>query len=171
MAISRVTGVQTDLANVSARAADLRGPVVLYMAAAAALGTAAVYPLQPAIADVAISLGSSTEAVGVALACGPVGYLCGLALLVPLVDRFPPRYVLAVQLTALGVSIGATAAATTVWLVGLCVLLTGVCSSVGAGLTSVAGRLSGAGRRATVLGIVTAGSQRESWSVASSVAG
>jgi predicted MFS family arabinose efflux permease len=130
---------------------------VLFMAVAAALGTAATYPLQPAIADVAASLDSSTSALGMALACGPAGYLAGLGLLVPLVDRFPPRYVLTAQLVALSLSIGATAAASTSWLLGLCVLLTGLCSSVGAGLSSVAGRLSSAGSRATVLGIVTAG--------------
>jgi predicted MFS family arabinose efflux permease len=149
--------VTTELTKKSAGAADLRGPVVLFMAVAAALGTSAIYPLQPAIADVADSLESSTAAVGMALACGPAGYLAGLGLLVPLVDRFPPRYVLAAQLVALGVSTGATSAVSTSWQLGLCILLSGVCSSVGAGLSSVAGRLSGAGRRATVLGIVTAG--------------
>ena len=157
MMIPRLCGVTTEFADDSARAGDLGGTVVLYMAIAAAVGTAAIYPLQPAIADVAISLGSSTAAVGMALACGPAGYLVGLGLLVPLVDRFPPRFVLAAQFIALGVAIGATAAVPTSWLLGLCVLLSGLCSSVGAGLSSVAGRLSSAGRRATVLGIVTAG--------------
>ncbi|MFC8797694.1 MFS transporter [Promicromonospora sp. NPDC057138] len=147
----------TELAKESTTAPVLRSPVVLFMAVAAALGTAAIYPLQPAIADVARSLGSSTAAAGIALACGPAGYLIGLGLLVPLVDRFPPRYVLAAQFSALGLSIGATSLVSTSWLLGLCVLLSGVCSSVGAGLSSVAGRLSGTGRRATVLGIVTAG--------------
>lgn len=154
--VLKVTGVKTTLADHSAPG-DLRGPVVLVMAIAAALGTAAIYPLQPAIADVAISLGSSTAAVGMALACGPAGYLVGLGLLVPLVDRLPPRYVLAAQFVALGVAIGATAAVPASWLLGLCVLLTGLCSSVGAGLSSVAGRLVSVGRRGTVLGIVTAG--------------
>lgn len=127
------------------------------MATAAAVGTATIYPLQPAIAEVATSLESSTTAVGMALACGPAGYLVGLGLLVPLVDRFPPRLVLAAQFLGMAVSIGATAAAPTGWLLGVGVLLSGLCSSVGAGLSSVAGRLSSAGRRATVLGIVTAG--------------
>ncbi|MFI2486448.1 MFS transporter [Promicromonospora kroppenstedtii] len=147
----------TELADNSTSATDLRAPVVLFMAIAAALGTAAIYPLQPAIADVAGSLGSSTAAVGLALACGPAGYLIGLGLLVPLVDRYPPRYVLAAQFVALAASIGATAAVPNAWLLGLCVLLSGLCSSVGAGLSSVAGRLSSARRRATVLGTVTAG--------------
>ena len=55
------------------------------MSLAAALGTATIYPLQPAIADIARSLDSGPAAVGAALACGPIGYLLGLALLVPLV--------------------------------------------------------------------------------------
>ncbi len=130
---------------------------MLYLALAAALGTATIYPLQPAIAEVTAALGSSTEAVGVALACGPIGYLCGLALLVPLVDRFPARRVIAVQFGALAVVIGWSAAVTQVLTLGLAVLMIGVCSSIGAGLSSVAGRLAAPGRRATVLGVVTAG--------------
>jgi MFS family permease len=135
----------------------LRTPVVWYMSLAAALGTATIYPLQPAIADVAGSLDASLAAVGVALACGPVGYLCGLALLVPLVDRFPPRNVLSAQFGALAAALALGAAVDRVWLLGLIVGAIGACSSVGAGLSSVGSRLASASRRATVLGIITAG--------------
>ena len=88
-----VVGMQTDVIS-DARPAVLSTPVVWFMALAAALGTASTYPLQPAIADVAGSLHASLATVGVALACGPLGYLAGLALLVPLVDRFAPSRVL-----------------------------------------------------------------------------
>ncbi|MUL78533.1 MFS transporter [Mycolicibacterium sp. CBMA 226] len=127
------------------------------MSLAAALGTATIYPLQPAIADIARSLESEPAVVGVALACGPVGYLLGLALLVPLVDRFSPRRVVALQFLALGGALALTTVADAVWLVGMGLLLTGACSSVGAGLSSVVGRLAPEGRRSTILGIVTAG--------------
>ena len=127
------------------------------MSLAAALGTATIYPLQPAIADIARSLGSGPTAVGAALACGPIGYLLGLALLVPLVDRLSPRRVVASQFLALGGALTLTTVADTVWLVGLGLLLTGACSSVGAGLSSIVGRLAPEHRRATILGIVTAG--------------
>jgi predicted MFS family arabinose efflux permease len=127
------------------------------MSLAAALGTATIYPLQPAIADVAGSLDASLAAVGVALACGPVGYLCGLALLVPLVDRFPPRHILSAQFAALAAALALSAAVDRVWLLGLIVGAIGACSSVGAGLSSVGSRLASASRRATVLGIITAG--------------
>ncbi len=135
----------------------LQAPVVWFMAVAAALGTATIYPLQPAIADVAGSLQASLTTIGVALACGPFGYLLGLALLVPLVDRFPPRYVLATQFGALAIALAVNAVVDTPWLLGVIVGVTGAGSAVGAQLSSVAGRFADLQRRATVLGIVTAG--------------
>lgn len=127
------------------------------MALAAALGTATIYPLQPAIADVAGSLHASLTTIGIALACGPLGYLLGLALLVPLVDRFPPNRVLATQFGALAIALVVNAVVGTPWLLGLVVGVIGAGSSVGAQLSSVAGRFANPRRRATVLGIVTAG--------------
>ncbi|WP_210086710.1 MFS transporter [Mycobacterium sp. OAE908] len=127
------------------------------MALAAALGTASIYPLQPAIADVAGSMHASLATVGIALACGPLGYLIGLALLVPLVDRFSPRHVLSTQFGALAIALGVNAVVGTPWLLALVVGVIGAGSSVGAQLSSVAGRFANPLRRATVLGIVTAG--------------
>jgi predicted MFS family arabinose efflux permease len=147
--------VKVDLADECST--QLRGPVVWFMSLAAAVGTSTMYPLQPAIADVADSLGSSIAVVGIALACGPVGYLVGLGLLVPLVDRFSPRRVLATQFGILAAALGLSAAVDRVLLFGPVIGVIGACSAVGAGLSSVAGRLTPAPHRATVLGIVTAG--------------
>lgn len=127
------------------------------MSLGAALGTAAIYPLQPAIADVADSFGSSITAVGVALAFGPVGYMCGLVMLVPLVDRFPPRHVLSAQFGLLAAALALSAVVGSAWTLGLTIAVVGACSSVGAGLSSVVGRFALPMRRATMLGIVTTG--------------
>jgi predicted MFS family arabinose efflux permease len=148
--------MQTDIIA-DHRAVVLSTPVVWFMALAAALGTASIYPLQPAIADVAGALGASLATVGVALACGPLGYLVGLALLVPLVDRFAPRRVLSTQFGALAIALAVNAVVGTPWLLGLIVGVIGAASSVGAQLSSVAGRFANPRRRATVLGLVTAG--------------
>jgi predicted MFS family arabinose efflux permease len=148
--------MQTDIIA-DHRAVVLSTPVVWFMALAAALGTASIYPLQPAIADVAGALGASLATVGVALACGPLGYLVGLALLVPLVDRFAPRRVLSTQFGALAIALAVNAVVGTPWLLGLIVGVIGAGSSVGAQLSSVAGRFANPRRRATVLGLVTAG--------------
>lgn len=151
-----VAAMKTDLIP-DERATALRTPVVWFMALAAALGTASIYPLQPAIAEVAGSLHASLAAVGMALAGGPLGYLAGLALLVPLVDRFTPRMVLSAQFGALAVALAASAVVGSIWLLGLVVGLIGAGSSVGAQLSSVAGRFAQPRRQATVLGVVTAG--------------
>jgi predicted MFS family arabinose efflux permease len=148
--------MQTDVID-DPRAATLTAPVVWFMSLAAALGTASIYPLQPAIADVAASMHASLPTVGVALACGPLGYLIGLGLLVPLVDRFSPRHVLSTQFGALAVALALNAVVGTPWLLGTVMVVIGAGSSVGAQLSSVAGRFANPLRRATVLGIVTAG--------------
>ncbi len=132
-------------------------PVVWFMALAAALGTASIYPLQPAIAEVAGSLHTSLAAVGTALACGPIGYLAGLALLVPLVDQFAPRLVVSAQFGALAVALALNAVVGSPWLLGFVVGLIGAGSSAGAQLSSIAGRFAQPSGQATALGIVTAG--------------
>ncbi|MEU1960943.1 MFS transporter [Nocardia sp. NPDC019304] len=149
--------METDLVPGAPVTTALRTPVVWFMALAAALGTASIYPLQPAIAEVAGSLRTSVAAVGTALACGPLGYLVGLALLVPLVDQFAPRIVVATQFGALAVISAASAMVGSPWLLGLVIGSAGAGSAVGAQLSSVAGRFARPSRQATTLGIVTAG--------------
>lgn len=135
----------------------LRSAVVWFAALAAALGTASVYLLQPAVAEVADALNTSAAVIGAALAFGPVGYLVGLILLVPLVDRFSPRAVVAAQFTALAVAAAVGAVAGSPWGLGFAMGVIGAGSAVGAQLSSVAGRFAPPRRQATVLGIVTAG--------------
>lgn len=137
--------------------ADLRGIVVVFMAIAAAVGTSTIYVLQPSIADVAASTRTDIVMMGVALASGPIGYMIGLLALVPLVDRFPPRDVLATQFALLGLALALSAAAKSVAVLALLIGVTGAGSVVGAGMSSVASRLTLPHLRATNLGIVTAG--------------
>ncbi len=135
----------------------LRAPVVWFMALAAALATASVYLLQPAVSEVAGSLDTTASVIGTALACGPIGYLAGLVLLVPLVDRFAPRTVVAAQFAVLAIASACGAAAGSAWVLGVVIGAVGAGSAVGAQLSSVAGRFATPHRRATILGIVTAG--------------
>lgn len=135
----------------------LAGAVVLFMTVAAALGTSTVYVLQPSVAQVAHSLGVRIADVGVALAGGPIGYMLGLVVLVPLVDRYPAGRVLGVQFAVLAGVLGAAAVIRDIAPLGALVGLTGAFSVVGAGASSLAGRLALPRRRATTLGIVTSG--------------
>ncbi|MEV6969102.1 MFS transporter [Hamadaea sp. NPDC051192] len=131
--------------------------VVLFMAVAAALGTSTIYLLQPSVADVAASTHTRIAVVGIAFAAGPVGYMLGLVALVPMVDRWSPARVLAGQFAVLGLALAAAAAVRQVIPLAVLMALIGAGSVVGAGMSSIAGRLAPAHRRATSLGIVTAG--------------
>lgn len=152
-------------------ATALRGSVVWFMALAAALATASVYLLQPAVAEVAGSLKTSAAVIGTALACGPIGYLAGLVLLVPLVDRFSPRTVVAAQFAALALASIAGAVAHSPVVLGLVIGVVGAGSAVGAQLSSVAGRFAAPRRRAPVLGSSPRAFRWESSRGALSVAG
>ncbi|MFE7740749.1 MFS transporter [Nocardia sp. NPDC057455] len=157
LGVLNVGAMETDLIPEARLSTALRTSVVWFMALAAALGTAGIYPLQPAIAEVADSMHTSIAAVGMALACGPIGYVVGLALLVPLVDQFAPRIVLSAQFGALAVTSAVSAVVGSPWLLGFVVGLVGAGSSAGAQLSSIAGRFAHPSRQATALGIVTAG--------------
>lgn len=133
------------------------GGLVAFLALAAALGTSTIYLLQPAVADVATALRTDLGTIGLALAAGPVGYLIGLVVLVPLVDRHPPSRLIAAAFGLLAASLVLTAVTDDVLLLGIVLAVTGAGSAVGAGLSSLAGRIAPAHRRATVLGTVTAG--------------
>jgi hypothetical protein len=73
------------------RPAVLSTRVVWFMALAARWALPASIPFNRRSRTWRASLHASLATIGVALACGPLGYLAGLALLVPLVDRFAPR--------------------------------------------------------------------------------
>lgn len=145
------------LGDITSGDVRIRGFLLLFMSFAAALGTSAIYPMQPAIADVADSLSTSITLVGVGLAFGPVGYLVGIVLLVPLVDRYSPNRVLAGQFFVLAISLAATAIMNGVVTLALAMAAVGICSAVGASLSSLTARLGSSRRSATSLGIVTAG--------------
>src|SRR4029079_3158105 len=70
---------------------------------------------------------------------------------------FAPRRVLSTQFGALAIALAVNAAVGAPWLLGLVIGVIGAGSSVGAQLSSVAVRFANPQRRATVLGIVTAG--------------
>jgi predicted MFS family arabinose efflux permease len=135
----------------------LTSAAVAFMSIAAALGTSTLYVLQPSIGEVAGSLGSPVGDIGLALAFGSIGYMLGLMVLTPLVDRYSPRRVLGSQFLVLAIALAATAVIQNVAFLGLLIAVTGASSVVGSGMSSIIGRLAAPHRRGTVLGIVSSG--------------
>nr|WP_269091188.1 MFS transporter [Actinopolymorpha cephalotaxi] len=127
------------------------------MALAAALATSTSYAIQPELTTVAGDLGSTVPVVSVVAGSAIVGYLLGLATLVPLVDHLPPNRLVAGQLTCLAAGLVLAAAARSPLALGAGLLVSGMCSSTGAQLSTLAGKHSPPQHRGRAVGSVTAG--------------
>lgn len=135
----------------------LNGPRILFLALVAAVATSTSYSVQPELDDIAHDLGASLASTSAAAGLPILGYMLGLAFLVPLVDRTPAPRLLFSQLTVLGLSLALVSVAPNVHVFGLGLLVSGMCASAGAQLSTLAGKHSSAERRGRALGIVTAG--------------
>ena len=136
---------------------DLVGTQVLFLAVAAGVATSTSYTVQPELGRIAHDLGASLASTSAAAGLPILGYMIGLALLVPLVDHLPARRLVSAQLAGLGLSLGLAAITTNVWAFGAALLVSGVCASTGAQMSTLAGKHAPAKRRGLALGTVTAG--------------
>lgn len=136
---------------------SLVGTQVLFLAVAAGVATSTSYTVQPELGRIAQDLGASLAATSAAAGLPILGYMIGLALLVPLVDHVPARRLLSAQLALLGLSLGLVAIATNVAAFGAALLASGICASTGAQMSTLAGKHSPSSRRGRALGTVTAG--------------
>ncbi|NTX38794.1 MFS transporter [Myxococcus sp. CA033] len=135
----------------------LGGRGVLFLAAAAGVATSTSYVVQPELTRIAADLGASLATTSTAAGLPILGYMFGLALLVPLVDRHPARQLVSVQLAVLSLSLALAALATNVYAFGTALLISGICASTGAQMSTLAGKHSPTETRGRALGGVTAG--------------
>lgn len=135
----------------------LAAGTTLFLALAAAVATSTSYTVQPELGVIAADLGASLASTSAAAGLPIVGYLLGLALLVPLVDRVRPHMLISAQLAALAGALGLAAVATSVFVFGAGLLLSGICASTGAQMSTLAAKHSPADRQGRALGVVTAG--------------
>ncbi|HEX2558961.1 MFS transporter [Phenylobacterium sp.] len=130
---------------------------ILFLALAAAVATSTSYTVQPELGLIAADLEASVASTSAAAGLPIVGYMLGLALLVPLVDRAPANALIPAQLAALGGALVLTSAATSVEVFGAGLFLSGICASTGAQMSTLAAKHSPPHRRGQALGAVTAG--------------
>ncbi|MCW2983943.1 MAG: transporter [Conexibacter sp.] len=124
---------------------------------AAAVATSTSYVLQPELRAVAGDLGTSVSGIGIVASAPILGYLVGLALLVPMADRVRSNRLIAAQLSGLGVTMGLAAIAPNAAVLAAVLLLSGLCASTGAQMSSLAGRYAGSSSKGQAVGTVTAG--------------
>jgi predicted MFS family arabinose efflux permease len=126
-------------------------------AAVCAVAVASVYAAQPVLAQIGSDLGVPDAHLGWIVAAGQLGYLAGLAVLVPLGDMKDRRKLIAghLALTAVGAALAATATRAWVLLAGLAVA--GLFAVVVQTTVAYAAALSAPEERGRNLGAVTSG--------------
>jgi predicted MFS family arabinose efflux permease len=126
-------------------------------AAVCAVAVASVYAAQPVLAEIRSDLDMPDARLGWIVAAGQLGYLAGLAVLVPLGDMMDRRKLIAghLLLTAVGAGLAATASGTWVLLAGLAVA--GLFAVVVQTTVAFAAALSTPEQRGRTLGVVTSG--------------
>lgn len=114
---------------------------LLMLAIVAGTAMASNYVLQPVLPAVARSFPASPWITSLAAGAGPLGYMLGLVLLVPLGDGLPIRTLVALQAIALAAVLALAAVTTIEPLFLAALLLGGMASTVTAHCIALAGRV------------------------------
>ncbi|WP_226961607.1 MULTISPECIES: MFS transporter [Streptomyces] len=122
-----------------------------------AVAVSTVYVAQPVLAQIGRDLGVREADLGWVVTTGQLGYLVGLALLVPLGDMVDRRTLVAGHLLLAAVGMALAAVATRLWLLLAGLALAGVFAVVVQTTVALAADLSVAEERGRTLGAVTSG--------------
>ncbi len=137
--------------------AGLTRSVVLVFAITAGSSAGCLYYLQPLLHEVAGELSISTATAAVVVSAAQVGYLAGLALLVPLGDFLERRRMVPVLLAASVVALAVSAAAPSLPVLLVSVFATGVTASAAQVVVPWASALAEPDRRGEIVGTVMSG--------------
>lgn len=143
--------------TVTDKSARLSGAAVATLALAAGVAIANGYALQPSLSDIARDFGVSVSRTTPLASMTMLGYLVGLALLVPLVDRFSPRGLIPAQMGALALLLACASVAAGPVALDIGFFLVGAATTVAAQCSAVVGKYADAQTRARGMGAVSAG--------------
>jgi predicted MFS family arabinose efflux permease len=131
--------------------------LVLLLAITCGAAVANLYYIQPLLNVVGDAFGISESGAGLLVTCAQVGYLLGLALLVPLGDLLERRRLITILLIAAAASAAVCAAAPTVVVLGAGLIAVGAMSVVAMIVVPLAATLAAPQQRGQVVGTVMSG--------------
>jgi predicted MFS family arabinose efflux permease len=129
----------------------------MLLATVCSVAVATIYVAQPVLAQIGRDLGVPESDLGWIVAAGQIGYLVGLAVLVPLGDMLDRRKLIGGQLLLAAVGMLAAAVAPALWLLLIGLAATGLFAVVVQTTVAFAADLSTPEERGRTLGIVTSG--------------
>jgi predicted MFS family arabinose efflux permease len=147
----------TDLAEVAAPQKRLSRALVLLLAVACGLSAANLYYAQPVLGSIAHSFHTNSGTVGLIVTLAQVGYVIGLAFILPLGDIFPRRWLVPAVLMITFVGLLISAFAPNVAVLVAITFVVGLGSVAAQLLVPMAASLSPDHERGRVVGMVMSG--------------
>jgi predicted MFS family arabinose efflux permease len=132
-------------------------PAVVILAIASGGAIACNYAIQPALVTIARGLHAKAEAVSQVPSAAMIGYLLGLVLLVPLVDRWRPDRLIPAQLACLALALSLAAVMPNLTALAICFVAVGAMTTVAAEATALVGKLGDSTARGARIGLIAAG--------------
>lgn len=129
----------------------------LLLAMVCSVAVATIYVAQPVLAQIGQDLGVPESELGWIVATGQIGYLAGLAVLVPLGDMLDRRKLIAGQLILAAIGMLVAAVSPALWLLLIGLAATGLFAVIVQTTVAFAADLSTPAERGRTLGIVTSG--------------
>ncbi|OQO92179.1 MFS transporter [Saccharomonospora piscinae] len=129
----------------------------MLLATVCSAAVATIYVAQPVLAQIGRDLGVPESDLGWIVAAGQIGYLVGLAVLVPLGDMLDRRKLVGGQLLLAAVGMLVAAVSPTLWLLLVGLATTGLFAVVVQTTVAMSADLSTPTERGRTLGIVTSG--------------
>ena len=131
--------------------------LVMLLAFTTGAAVANMYYAQPLLHTLGHAFGVGTATTGLLVTIGQIGYVIGLALLVPLGDLVERRNLISVSLTALAAGQAMSAIAPSLAVFATAVLLVGVATFVGQVIVPLSSQLAAPHERGRVVGTVMSG--------------
>ncbi|MBN3792952.1 MFS transporter [Burkholderia sp. Ac-20353] len=143
--------------TVADKSVRLSSAATATLALAAGVAIANGYALQPSLSVIASDFGVSVSRMAALASMTMLGYLVGLALLVPLVDRFSPRTLIPAQMGALALLLACVSQSPGPLALDVGFFLVGAATTVAAQCSAVVGKYADPHRRGGAMGAVSAG--------------
>ncbi len=131
--------------------------LVLLLAGGAAFSVATLYYCQPMLGVLAADIGSSARSVGFVPTLTQLGYALGIALLVPLGDRYDRRRIIAIKAAVLGLALLAAGAAPGIGILLAASLVIGLAATMAQDIVPAAATLAPDASRGKAVSMVMTG--------------
>lgn len=131
--------------------------LTLFIAVSAGLAISNCYAIQPALPEIAGTLGTSISAIGILTGALQIGYMFGIVFVAPLGDKLTTSKLVTAQYLGLAIALFAAAKSPNLTAITMACLLVGAMASLAVSLSSLAFKLAPSTEKGHAVGSVAIG--------------